>query len=205
MCIVSPMERRIPIWTQGGDLFSRVTSQDAVNGVDGPLYVSDQATIWRWREAFQNDFAARMGWTVADFAHANHPPQVEVNGQPGTAPILIDAEVGKPVSLDAGGTRDPDGNTLSYRWFVYAEAGGTETSLAAVSLERANTANAIATPTATCRPMWLPLSPHCPEIGTAHVILAVTDNGSPALTSYRRIVLTVHNVAKQAESRGPPK
>ena len=38
------------IWTQGGDTFSRVTSQDTVG-----IHVSDQATIWRWREAFQND------------------------------------------------------------------------------------------------------------------------------------------------------
>jgi hypothetical protein len=27
--------------------------------------------------------------------------------------------------------------------------------------------------------------------GTAHVILAVTDNGTPAPTSYRRVVLTI--------------
>ena len=33
-------------------------------GADGKSYASDQATIWRWREAFQHDFAARMDWTV---------------------------------------------------------------------------------------------------------------------------------------------
>jgi len=49
-----------------------VTSQDSVTGKDGATYVSDQATIWRWREAFQHDFAARMDWTVRDYAHANH-------------------------------------------------------------------------------------------------------------------------------------
>ena len=48
------------IWTQGGDLFSRVTSQDSVTGADGTQHISDQATVWRWREAYQNDFAARM-------------------------------------------------------------------------------------------------------------------------------------------------
>jgi hypothetical protein len=32
--------------------------------------------------------------------------------------------------------------------------------------------------------------------GTAHVILAVTDNGSPALTSYRRVVLTIQPAAR---------
>ena len=38
-----------------------------------------------------------MDWTIKDYSDANHNPLVEVNGQPGTAPILIDAEVGKAV------------------------------------------------------------------------------------------------------------
>ena len=70
---------------------SRLTSQDTVAGVDGRVYTSDQATIWRWRKAYQNDFAARMQWTVADFTHANHNPVVEVNGVGGTVPIVINA------------------------------------------------------------------------------------------------------------------
>src|SRR5215831_3873212 len=43
------------IWTQGGDEFKRVDSRDTVTGVDGKEHTSDQATIWRWREDFQND------------------------------------------------------------------------------------------------------------------------------------------------------
>jgi hypothetical protein len=43
-------------------------------------------------------------------------------------------------------------------------------------LEGATTARVVVTPQVT---------------GTAHVILAVTDNGTPALTSYRRAILTV--------------
>ena len=82
------------IWTQGGDEFKRVDSRDTVIGVDGKEHTSDQATIWRWREAFQNDFAARMTWTVADFAHANHNPVAVVNGQGGTAPLEMDVHVG---------------------------------------------------------------------------------------------------------------
>jgi hypothetical protein len=58
-----------------------VTSQDEVTGSDGRHYVSDQSTIWRWRKTFQNDFAARMSWTVQDYAHANHNPVLTVNGQ----------------------------------------------------------------------------------------------------------------------------
>ena len=179
------------IWTQGGNLFSRVTSQDTVAGEDGREYTSDQATIWRWREAFQNDFAARMDWTIADYAHANHNPLVEVNSQSGTTPIVIDAEVGKPVSLDARQSRDPDGQGLHYKWFFYGEAGGSDANLATITISGADTAQAVATATAVCRPQWLPLG-QCSGNGTAHIILAVTDDGSPRLTAYRRIILNVH-------------
>ncbi len=96
-----------PIWTQGGDEFMRATSQDAVKGVDGEVHVSDQATVWRWREAYQNDFAARMDWTVKDFAHANHNPELVVNGQAGTAPLELTAHVGETLTLDARGSSDP--------------------------------------------------------------------------------------------------
>jgi hypothetical protein len=37
------------------------------------------------------------------------------------------------------------------------------------------------------------ITPNTP--GTAHVILAVTDNGRPSLTSYRRVILTIQNAA----------
>ena len=32
--------------------------------------------------------------------------------------------------------------------------------------------------------------------GVAHVILAVTDNDAPSLTSYRRVILTIQNAAR---------
>jgi hypothetical protein len=185
-----------PIWTQGGDWFGRVTSQDAVVGADGKTHVSDQATIWRWREAFQHDLAARMAWTVEPFERANHAPSVTLDGIAGTEPTWVDAFVGQPFGLDAGGTRDPDGNGLRYRWFHYEEAGLVPGArLAALALDGTDGPRVTITPTAACRPLWLPLGPPCTQ-GVAHVILAVTDDGSPALTSYRRVVLTVRERVK---------
>ncbi len=182
------------IWTQGGDEFARATSQDSVVGADGAEHVSDQATIWRWRQAFQNDFAARMTWTVADFAHANHNPIAVVNGQSGTAVIEMDVEAGKSVLLDAGQSSDPDGQSLYFHWFQYAEAGAADGNRGTVTLTGAETSRVEVKAESACRPLWLPLIP-CRGAGVAHIILAVTDNGAPPLSAYRRIILHIHPAA----------
>jgi Protein of unknown function (DUF1593) len=189
-----------PMWTQGGDMFTRVTSRDNVTGIDGKSYYSDQATIWRWRTAFQHEFAARMDWAFKPYKEANHNPVVAVNGQDGTAPITIDAEAGQPITLDASTTTDPDGNKLTYKWFHYEEAGftGRSTNMAAVTIAQSDAAKTTVTATAACRPVWMPMNRPCPT-GIAHVILVVTDNGSPALTSYRRIILNVRDNRKEAK------
>jgi hypothetical protein len=160
-------------------------------GADGRLYLSDQATIWRWRDAFQNELAARMDWTVKPPAEANHNPVVTVNDREGTDVLTLDAVAGEPLVLDAGGTRDPDGHGLRYRWFHYPEAGFVPgQALADVTITGADAPRATVTATAACRAVWMPRRAACAE-GLAHVILAVTDEGTPALTSYRRVILRV--------------
>jgi hypothetical protein len=183
-----------PIWTQGGDEFKRVDSRDTVTGADGKEHTSDQATIWRWREAFQNDFAARMAWTVADYKHANHNPIAVVNGQGGKAPLEMDVRAGETVTLDASKSSDPDGQRIHFHWFHYAEAGLEDGNLAGVTLTGADTARVTVRVDAACRPFWLPVVP-CKGDGVAHVILAVTDEGTPQLTSYRRVILHVRGNA----------
>lgn len=176
------------IWTQGGDAFMRVTSADMVNGA-----VSDQATIWRWREAFQHDFAARMDWTVLPYAKANHPPLPVVNGSAGEAPLVVKARVGQAVALDASASRDPDGQRLTYRWFAYDEAGfDGKAPNPVVRIAHPASARATLTLTARCGKSWLDLPQMtCPPQRQAQVILAVTDSGSPSLTRYRRILVEV--------------
>jgi hypothetical protein len=175
-----------PVWSQGGDSFMRITSADTVDG-----HTSDQATIWRWREAFQNDFAARMDWTIQPFAKANHPPVVVVNGEAGTAPLRIKARTGARLSLDASDSSDPDHQRLDFKWFAYPEAGYTGASPTAVlRIEHAATPRPVVTVAAGCAAAWLPLVP-CPKVGVAHLILAVTDRGVPRLTRYRRIIVEI--------------
>jgi Protein of unknown function (DUF1593) len=173
-----------PIFTQGGDMFRRVTSADTVNG-----HTSDHASIWRWRSAYQNDFAARMDWTVKPFKQANHPPLPELVMRSTTVKPNGDVE---EVLLDASGSTDPDGDALSYKWFSYPEAGlGIGLELADLNIQ-SDGPRATLTVKARCRKAWIDGVIPCQGNGTAHVILAVTDSGSPALTRYRRYVYSVN-------------
>jgi hypothetical protein len=195
-----------PFWTQGGDSFpGNDSSRDTVTGTDGREHTTDQATIWRWRTAFQHDFAARLDWTLKAPAAANHNPVVVVNGRAGTEPIQIEATVGQPVILDAAATTDPDGNALRFTWFYYPEAGTGIPDLPVRDRRRPPAGAAPAQggipsspasgprqppPRVTIENAASPKATVVPVVaGIAHVILQVEDNGSPSLTSYRRIVV----------------
>jgi hypothetical protein len=154
-------------------------AQDEVFGFDGSWHTDNKATIWRWREAYQNDFSARMDWTIKSYGEANHPPVPKMN-----CDQEITAKVGDKINLSAEGSTDPDGNTLSYKWFYYGEAGSFTVSTAktaeSLKIEDADKANAsFIVPVKNGR------------LGTIHIILAVTDNGLPALTRYKRIIVNV--------------
>ena len=76
--------------------------------------------IWRWVNAFQNDFAARADWAIKPYSEANHSPIVNVDG-----PQDIEAVAGSTVKLSVNGSSDPDGNQLFYSWWQYRDAGVT--------------------------------------------------------------------------------
>jgi hypothetical protein len=159
-----------PIWTN---------AQDEVLGMDNSWHTSDKATIWRWRSDYQNDFAARMDWTIKPYSEANHPPVPKINHDQ-----QFTAKVGERINLNAKGSTDPDGDSLTYNWFYYGEPGSFTISNsrtgAPVKIEDANKANA-----------WL-VVPNSSKLGTMHFILAVTDNGSPKLTRYERVIITIN-------------
>jgi hypothetical protein len=199
-----------PSWTQGGDSYpGRDNSKDTVTGVDGQTYTSDQATIWRWRTAFQHDFAARMDWTIKHVRQANHNPEVVVNGEPGKPPVHVKATLGVPLTLDAAGTSDPDGNALRYRWLVYSEAGtgipgrpvasGPAVTIGGGGVPGEGGISSAPTggprqppPRATLANETTARVTVTPRVaGTVHLILAVEDDGSPSLTSYRRVILAI--------------
>ena len=162
-----------PIWTN---------VQDEVFGHDGEWHTTNHATIWRWRSAYQNDFAARMDWTIKPYEEANHPPVVKLGH-----PTEIAAKPGQRVDLSAEGTTDPDGDAMSYEWFCYEEPGTRRMSNSSTGVKHDITA--FDQPKA-----WLTVKTNRvmpPGAGTMHIILAVTDHGSPRLTRYQRVIVTV--------------
>jgi hypothetical protein len=42
--------------------------------LDSITIKDNKVTLWRWRDDFQNDFAARMDWCTMTYKEANHPP-----------------------------------------------------------------------------------------------------------------------------------
>jgi hypothetical protein len=133
-------------------------------------------TVARWRGAYQAAFEARMDWCVRPFAEANHAPRAVCNGDGGRGVIAMDVEPGARVQLAADGSFDPDGDALSFNWWVYDEASSYRGEVP------------IAGDHKTAAVVTVPAEAEGRDI---HVILEVKDNGRPPLVASRRIILRV--------------
>ncbi len=125
---------------------------------------------WRWLGAIQNDFAARADWCVKAFREANHHPIVKVDGE-----LTRDVKPGEPVKLAATAT-DPDGDEVTFRWCQYADADSANATVTIANTESPDEAS-----------FDVPNEPG----KQIHIILEVTDNGTPRLVSYQRIVCNI--------------
>ena len=131
----------------------------------------DYATA-RWFELAQRDFAARLKWTVTPtFAGANHAPRVSV-----TSGLNVSAAPGATVRITATAS-DPDKNALTIRWWQYTDAGTYPGTVTFSSAESLDTSFVVPADAAAGQ--------------TIHALLQVTDNGSPALTRFQRVIVTV--------------
>jgi hypothetical protein len=125
---------------------------------------------WRWSAALQHDFAARAEWCVKEFKEANHAPIVQVSG--GLNRVV---KPGETVPLAATAT-DPDGNRLRYHWWQYTEADSATTTVAISQGDSRDHASFV-----------VPDEPG----RQIHIVLEVTDDGTPPLVAYQRIVFNI--------------
>ncbi|MCJ7812632.1 DUF1593 domain-containing protein [bacterium] len=125
----------------------------------------------RWINVLQNDFAARADWCILSVDEANHPPIVTLNHS-----TDLTAAPGTKVEL-TGTANDPDGDPVSYRWWQYQEA-GTYTGIVDI-LDAENQLTSFMIPEDAIAGK------------TIHMILEVTDLGTPPLTRYQRVIITI--------------
>lgn len=130
---------------------------------------SRENTLARFAADLQNDFRARLDWCVRPPQEANHPPI-----PPWRAPKLMNAAPGADVVLDTSATTDPDGDALTYSWWIYREPG---------------TYSDVPQITGADTPIARLVAPS--EPGELHVMLTVTDDGDPPLARYARYVLQI--------------
>lgn len=122
--------------------------------------------------AIFNNFAARMDWAAQ--GKGNRNPVVIVNGKKGLEIIYVKAKAGETVWLDASRSFDLENDELSFRWWNLAEAGSCREDVEIQQPHSAKTSLVV---------------PEKASNTTIHIVCEVSDNGSPALTSYRRVVL----------------
>ena len=132
-------------------------------------------SIKRWETAYNNDFAARMDWSVTDsYSAANHHPIAVVNGDTSKKVLEVTVTPGKSVRLNASLSSDPDGDSLKYSWSFYKEPSSWKE---AVSIDNASSAIATAS------------VPEGASGNDLHIILEVHDDGTPNLYAFRRVIV----------------
>ncbi len=146
-----------------GQPYYHANQTDAWNGTTGR-----DNTLARWAADLQNDFRARLDWCVQPKGKGNHAPLPQLGG---ASPVK--AKPGDTVTGSGAASTDPDGNALAFQWISYPEAG---TYPKPVTFEAKDAGLTFVVP--------LDASGK-----TIHFILRVTDNGSPPLTRYRRLIV----------------
>jgi len=148
-----------------------------INPDEGKQYEGIYVPVWRWRQAFFNDFICRMDWCEQSYENANHHPVAVLNGDMSDDILIMEVSPGDEISLDASASKDPDGDELDISWWYYPEA-GTFTGEPVIT-------NASGKKTS----ISIPDNSSGKEI---HIILEVKDQSEVAsLWDYRRVVFKI--------------
>lgn len=162
-----------------GGYFRHGMSADSVTACHTNVSPEVKAVSRRYEEMFYpavfNNFAARMAW--AHEGKGNRNPVAVVNGKKVLAPIVINARGGESITLDASQSTDPDGDKINVNWSLLPEAGNADVE-----------GVVIADPDSPKTELTLPALDKGSRL---NVLCMVTDNGTPVLTSYRRIIIDI--------------
>jgi hypothetical protein len=112
-----------------------------------------------------------MDW--AKDGTGNRNPVVSIDDDKSTEILSRRPQKGTIVTLDASKSHDPDGNSLTFKWWILSAAGTYEGSLE-ISGSDTSVATINVPPDSAGK--------------TFHVICEVTDNGTHNLSGYRRII-----------------
>jgi hypothetical protein len=145
----------------------------------------------------------------SDFAKANHHPVINISGFKGLAPAQITAEAGSTVLLDASATYDPDGRKLTFKWWHYREPTATQwwvdAEVAELGIKKLDDegrkVEITLPPPEKCAVELMSRKPVA-QGQLLHLILEVTDDGTPSLTSYRRVLIQATNKELRGGGKG---
>jgi hypothetical protein len=125
----------------------------------------------RWIDVIQQDFAARADWCVKDFAEANHAPALKLRHAQN-----FSAAPGERVKLQVTAV-DPDKNNVTLKWWQYFEVDSYEGRIELQNVSSSNSSFVV--------------PKDAKKDDTIHVIIEGKDDGTPALTRYQRVIVTV--------------
>jgi hypothetical protein len=112
-----------------------------------------------------------MDWCVKGVEEANHPPVARVTGS-----RVRQAKAGETIKLAATAT-DPDDHKLAAKWWQYTDA---DSAKAVVPIERSESLEHASF-----------IVPNEPS-KQVQIILEVTDDGTPPLVGYQRLIFSIH-------------
>jgi hypothetical protein len=137
-----------------------------------PLPATNAQANARFFAAAQNDFAARLKWSVTTkFGDTNHEPKITIKGPP-----EVSARPGSTVHLETE-VSDPDHNSVRVTWWQDNVAGTYPGDVR------------FSDPSTSSTTLRVPDDAQPGQ--TIHVIAEATDNGTPPLTRYQRLVIRI--------------